>query len=96
MPMTAAHRVRESAAETINFRLPKGKKALIDEAASVLGQKRTEFMLETLSAKAAEVLADRTRFPLDSRQLTAFNRLLDEPIDDKAIRMLLRKAPWER
>lgn len=94
--MSAAHRVREAAAETINFRVPKGKKALIDEAASALGQKRTEFMLETLSAKASEVLADRTRFQLDTRQLTAFNRLLDEPINDKAIRMLLRKAPWER
>ena len=66
------------------------------EAASALGQKRTEFMLDTLSTKASEVLADRTRFQLDTRQLAAFNRLLDEPIDDKAIRMLLRKAPWER
>ena len=85
----------ETAAETINFRVPKAQKALIDQAASALGQKRTEFMLEALSERAHEVLADQTVFQLDRRQAAAFNQLLDEPISDAAIRMLLRKAPWE-
>ena len=49
-----------------------------------------------MSTSADEVLPDRIRFQLDDRQLAAFKRLLDEPIDDKVIRMLLRKAPWER
>lgn len=86
----------ETAAETINFRVPKAKKALIDQAASALGQKRTVFMLDALSEKAHEVLADRTRFQLSQHQANAFNRLLDEPISDAAVRMLLKKAPWDR
>ncbi|MDG6348268.1 DUF1778 domain-containing protein [Luteimonas sp. 8-5] len=86
----------ETAAETINFRVPRAKKALIDQAATALGKKRTEFMLDALSEKAREVLADQTRFQVDQRQLAEFNRLLEEPISDAAIRMLLRKAPWER
>lgn len=86
----------ETAAETINFRVPPARKALIDQAAMALGKTRTEFMLEALSEKAREVLADQTRFQVDQRQLADFNRLLAEPISDAAIRMLLRKAPWER
>ncbi|MDQ2702466.1 MAG: DUF1778 domain-containing protein [Pseudomonadota bacterium] len=86
----------DTAAETINFRVPKAKKALIDQAAIALGKKRTEFMLDVLSEKAHEVLADQTQFQMSQRQLAEFNRLLDEPISDAAIRMLLRKAPWER
>lgn len=86
----------ETAAETINFRVPKAKKVLIDQAASALGQKRTVFMLDALSEKAHEVLADRTRFQVNQRQANAFNRLLDEPISDAAVRMLLKKAPWDR
>lgn len=94
--MPAIHKVREASAETINFRVPAAKKLLIDEAAEALGQKRTEFMLETLSAKASEVLADRTRFSLDARQLKTFNQLLDKPVDEKTVRLLLKKSPWER
>jgi uncharacterized protein (DUF1778 family) len=93
--MAAIHKVREPAAETINFRIPPAKKRLIDEAAEALGVKRTEFMLETLAARAAEVLADRTAFHLDARRLNTFNRLLDEPVSEKAIRLLLKKSPWE-
>ena len=93
--MGAVAKRGETAAETINFRLPKAKKALIDEAANALGKKRSVFMLDALSEKAHEVLADRTRFELGQRQANAFNRLLDEPVDSAAIRLLLRKSPWD-
>ena len=94
--MGAIAKREEIADETINFRVPAAKKALIDQAANALGQKRSAFMLDALSEKAHEVLADRTRFQLDQRQASAFNRLLDAPVDEAAIRLLLRKAPWDR
>jgi uncharacterized protein (DUF1778 family) len=87
---------REPAAATINIRVPKAKKGLIDQAADALGMKRTEFMLQTLCERAHEVLADRTEFHLDAKQIKAFNKLVDEPVSDAALRMLTKRAPWER
>lgn len=81
---------------TINFRTSEAKKALIDQAADALGKKRTEFMLDALCEKAHEVLADRTQFQLSQQRLAAFNRLLDEPVSDAALRMLTKRAPWDR
>lgn len=80
---------------TINFRASASKKALIDEAASVLGKNRTEFILETLSERAHEIFADRTQFRLNRQQIAQFNRLLDEPVNDLALQMLAKPAPWE-
>jgi len=86
---------REPAAATLNIRASKAMKALIDQAADALGIKRTEFMLQTLSERAHEVLADRTSFQLGTKQLNDFNRLIDEPVSDAALRMLTKRAPWE-
>ena len=84
-----------AAATTINFRAPASKKALIDEAANALGKNRTEFILETLSARAHEVLADRTQFLLTRQQMAEFNRILEQPVNAAALRMLAKRAPWE-
>lgn len=92
----AATMGREPAAATINIRVPKAKKSLIDQAADALGMKRTEFMLQTLCERAHEVLADRTAFQLSTKQVNEFNRLLDEPVSDAALRMLTKRAPWDR
>lgn len=94
--MTAVAERREPAEETINIRATKAKKALIDQAANALGVKRTTFMLDALCEKAHEVLADRTQFQLSQRQMAEFSRLLDEPVSDAAIRMLIKRAPWDR
>jgi uncharacterized protein (DUF1778 family) len=87
---------REPAESTINIRVSKARKALIDQAASALGMKRTAFMLEALDEKAHEVLADRTHFQLTKQQIAAFNRALDQPVSDAALRMLTKRAPWDR
>ena len=87
---------REPANETINIRASKAKKALIDRAADALGMNRTEFVLDTLCQRAHEVLADRTHFELSKAQMDAFNRLVDQPVNDAAIRMLTKRAPWDR
>lgn len=84
-----------AAATTISFRAPATKKALIDEAANALGKNRTEFILETLSARAHEVLTDRTQFRLSPQQLLEFDRILEQPVNLSAVRMLAKGAPWE-
>ncbi|WP_146908809.1 DUF1778 domain-containing protein [Arenimonas daejeonensis] len=78
----------------INFRTSEEKRALIDRAVAALGTNRTAFILTTLVERAEEVLADRTNFALSADQVRRFNRLLDEPINAAAIRMLTKPAPW--
>lgn len=79
----------------INLRTSAAKKALIAEAAEVLGQNLTKFMLDTLCEKAHEVLANRTEFHLSKEKFAVFNRLLDAPVNEAVWRMLARRAPWE-
>lgn len=86
------------ATKIINFRAPAAKQALIDQAASVSGQNRTEFILEASCEKAREVLADRTHFAVRREAAQRFNALLDAPLENpEALRRLLSTpAPWER
>ncbi|HTD29435.1 MAG TPA: DUF1778 domain-containing protein [Xanthomonadaceae bacterium] len=80
----------------INLRISSAKKALINEAAELLGQKRTEFILDTACEKAQSVLADRTRIEVDAEKFAAFARVLERPVNTAVLRMLAKPAPWER
>ncbi len=82
----------------INLRAPAAKRALIDQAAQVQGQSRTEFMLDAASEKAQQVLLDRTLFVLDAKRHRRFVQALDAPLkNNKALAKLLgRKTLWER
>lgn len=80
----------------INLRAPVDQRALIDQAASVSGKSRTEFMLDAATEKAQQVLLDRTVFVLDEVRFRKFLAILDEPASNPALdRLLARKAPWE-
>lgn len=86
------------ATRIINFRAPAAKQALIDQAASVSGKNRTEFILEASCEKAREVLADRTHFAVSREASQRFNALLDAPLENTETlrRLLSTPAPWER
>jgi uncharacterized protein (DUF1778 family) len=93
--MAAAVATRET---IINLRAPAKQRALIDQAAQVLGKTRTDFMLEAAYEKAQQVLLDRTVFALDTKSFDRFVELLDAPVKpNKALsRLLSKRAPWER
>lgn len=78
----------------INLRATESFKALVDRAADALGKHRTEFIIEVMSAKAHEVLADQNEFHLGENRMAEFLRLLDAPLSDAARRLLARPAPW--
>ncbi len=85
--------LRES---TINLRASVAAKAVIDRAAELLGMTRTGFMLDASVQKAESVLADRTRFVLDTEQMKRFHDALDAPLPDPAAlrRLLTHRTPW--
>lgn len=84
--------------KTINFRAPAAKRALIDQAAEILGKNRTEFILEASCERAREVLADQTHFSLSRKALQRFNELIEAPLTntDALRRLLSTPSPWER
>ena len=87
-----------TASETINIRVPAGKKALIDRAAESVSETRSSFMLEASIGRAQAILADRTKFALSDRQMKRFHAALEAPLPDPAalLRLLARRAPWAK
>ena len=82
---------------TINLRIETATRALIDEAAAVLGKTRTEFMIDTARRQAMDVLLDRRMFSLDPAGYDAFTQALDNPPEPgpKLRALMGRKPSWE-
>jgi uncharacterized protein (DUF1778 family) len=82
---------------TINVRATTQWRALVDRAASLLGQSRTEFILDSTRRHAEDVLLDQRLFVLDEKRYQAFVRLLDAPpMPNAELRKLMSsRAPWE-
>ena len=81
----------------INIRVSRRQRDLIDQAAQALGRSRSEFMLETASREAENVLLSRAFFRLDPEAFDRCNALLDAPpAPSEGLRDLMnRQAPWE-
>ena len=83
---------------TINLRASAHLRDLIDRAAALLGQNRSEFMLDSARLRAEDVLLDQRLFSLDENQYQDFLNLLDEPPKptEELRKLLSAKAPWEK
>ena len=71
---------------------------LIDRAAQLQGNSRTEFMLEASREKAQQVLLDQTLFTVTPKQYKAFVALMDAPLGKNVAlqRLLAKRSPWEK
>jgi uncharacterized protein (DUF1778 family) len=56
------------------------QRGLIDQAASLLGKSRSDFMLEAACERARSVLLDQVFFRLDAARFRQFTALLDAPV----------------
>ena len=98
---TVAVAERSQTAESkgsINLRIETRTRQLIDDAATVLGKTRTEFMIESARREAIDVLLDQQLFVLDPERYDAFMNTLDNPpAPGPKLRSLLRRIPaWEK
>lgn len=83
---------------SINLRIEANTRRLIDDAATILGKSRTEFMIESARRQAIDVLLDQRLFMLDPGRYDAFLYALDNPpAPGPRLRALLRRVPaWQR
>lgn len=81
----------------INLRALPEQRDLIDQAASLLGKNRSDFMLEAACERAQAVLLDQVFFALDAEKFQKFTALLDEtPSSNEGLeRLMAVKAPWD-
>ena len=84
--------------ESLNLRIDRPTRDLIDRAAGLSGQTRTDFMLMSARERATDVLLNQTLFVLEKPDWDAFMGALDNPPAPNAAlkELLAHKAPWER
>lgn len=68
----------------ISLRASSKQREVIREAAAAEDKSVTEFVLESATAKAERVLADRRWFVLDETEWSEFAELLDAPVSDSS------------
>lgn len=96
--MPVSSKSRENRTETINLRVSRRQKSLIDSAAQALGRDRSDFMLEAACREAEGVLLDRRYFALPAEEFKRFTAMLDKPpaSNPRLARLLKTRAPWDR
>lgn len=80
----------------INLRALPEQRDLIDQAASLVGKNRSEFMLEAACDRAQAVLLDQIFFSLDADKFKQFTAMLDAPAGPNPglERLMAVKAAW--
>lgn len=82
----------------LSFRMDVETRDLVDRAAGLAGQNRTDFMITVLREKAIDVILDRRLFLLNDTDWNAFTKQLDEPPapNAKLKALLSRKPVWDQ
>ena len=80
----------------INLRALPTQRDLIDHAASLLGKKRSDFMLEAACDRAQAVVLDQVFFALNAEKFMLFTALLDAPPSPNPglERLMSVRQPW--
>ena len=90
-------RARAAKRETLNLRIKREQRGLIDRAAKTTGKNRTDFVLEAACRAAEQALFDRTVFSVSPKAYAEFLARLDAPPqkNERLRRSLQTSAPWE-
>jgi|SRR5215207_1437161 len=96
--MTAPSTRRAPRRETLNIRIRRSDRGLIDQAARAVGKNRTDFVLDAARKAAEEALLDRVVFTADRTAFAKFRAMLDAPpLPNERLRKAMRTpAPWDR
>ena len=83
--------------QVINIRVQEKQRDLIDNAASILGKNRSDFMLEASCREAEKVICDKTFFALDDEKYQEFIDVLNSPpkANEELRKLLTTKSPWD-
>ena len=80
----------------IQIRARSEDRDLIDRAATVLGKTRSDFVMDSATTAASDVLLDQRKFYLNASDLAAVLAELDQPPSEKLVALLRSKPVWDR
>jgi uncharacterized protein (DUF1778 family) len=85
------------ASSALSLRISLQDRKLIDRAAEATHKTRTEFLLDSARAAAADALLDRNLFVLSADDFKAFERSLKRAPTSASIaaRLKKRQSPWK-
>jgi uncharacterized protein (DUF1778 family) len=94
MPASA----RAQGRQTLNIRIKPDERGMIDRAAQIRGQNRTDFILEAARRAAEEALLDRTLISVSEDAYRRFLARLDEPPKPNArlLKTMRTPARWDK
>ncbi|MEH2194808.1 MAG: DUF1778 domain-containing protein [Nostoc sp.] len=83
--------------QVINIRVQEQQRDLIDNAASILGKNRSDFVLEVACREAEKVICDKTFFALNEEKYQNFLAMLNSPpkANEEIRKLLTTKSPWD-
>lgn len=98
MNMPAKRMTSARELKAVNLRVREDTRALIDRAASLQGRSRTDFMIEASRRAAEEVILDQRVIMVSQESYDHFLAILDRPpeANEKLVKLLRTKAPWEQ
>lgn len=84
--------------ETLNIRIKRDERSLIDRAAKTRGKNRTDFILDAARTAAEEALLDQALITVSPNTYAEFLKRLDmPPKPNKRLRKTMQtKAPWDK
>ena len=80
----------------IQIRARSEDRDLIDRAATVLGKTRSDFVMDSATTAAVDVLLEQRKFYLNASDLAAVLAELDQPPSEKLVALLRSKPVWDR
>jgi uncharacterized protein (DUF1778 family) len=94
MPAAPKHKTTR---DTLNLRIRPELRALIDHAANLSGNTRTDFVLNAARKAAEDALLDRAVLAVNPKAYAEFLTRLDAPPNPNARlrRSMQSKAPWK-
>lgn len=98
--MSAANPIakRDSDAKPVRLRIRSEALSIIDQAASMLGRTRNEFMIEASRRAAENAILNQTIMSVDADKFDTFVAMLDRPAqpNDRLRELMLRTPLWEK
>lgn len=84
--------------KAVNLRIREDMRALIDKAASIQGRSRADFIIEAARQAAEEAILDQRVIMVSREGYDHLLAALDRPpvADEKLVKLLRTKAPWDQ
>ena len=87
----------ETKTAPINMRVYPSERELIDRAAKIAKKNRADFMMESATSAAKNVILDQTLFSISEDEFEHVDQILNAPLNENIgyLKLMNKDIPWE-